>query len=68
MRFVNCGSVGKPKDGDPRGAFAVLEPTASGEVRVTDRAGGIRRRALLRARCAAAGLPGEFADKLVAAA
>jgi putative phosphoesterase len=23
--FVNCGSVGKPKDGDPRGAFAVLE-------------------------------------------
>src|SRR5918997_3223825 len=24
VRFVNCGSVGKPKDGDPRGAFAVL--------------------------------------------
>src|SRR5919201_1256324 len=24
--FVNCGSVGKPKDGDPRGAFAVVEP------------------------------------------
>ncbi|MGZ4199307.1 MAG: metallophosphoesterase family protein, partial [Thermoleophilia bacterium] len=23
--FVNCGSVGKPKDGDPRAAFAVLE-------------------------------------------
>ena len=23
--FVNCGSVGKPKDGDPRGAFAILE-------------------------------------------
>lgn len=22
--FVNCGSVGKPRDGDPRGAFAVL--------------------------------------------
>src|SRR3954471_19744628 len=22
--FVNCGSVGKPKDGDPRAAFAVL--------------------------------------------
>ena len=22
--FVNCGSVGKPKDGDPRGAFALL--------------------------------------------
>src|SRR5918997_3156890 len=26
VRFVNCGSVGKPKDGDRRGAFAVLEP------------------------------------------
>ena len=31
VRFVNCGSVGKPKDGDPRGAFAVLEE-AAGEV------------------------------------
>src|SRR4051812_34838584 len=28
--FVNCGSVGKPKDGDPRGAFAVLPPTPAG--------------------------------------
>jgi putative phosphoesterase len=28
--LVNCGSVGKPKDGDPRGAFAVLEGEASG--------------------------------------
>ena len=32
--FVNCGSVGKPKDGDPRGAFAVLD-ASSGELRVT---------------------------------
>src|ERR671936_311675 len=31
--FVNCGSVGKPKDSDPRGAFAVLDAT-SGELRV----------------------------------
>ncbi len=23
--FVNCGSVGKPKDGDARGSFALLE-------------------------------------------
>ena len=30
VRFVNCGSVGKPKDGDPRGAFAVLTATADG--------------------------------------
>ena len=28
--FVNCGSVGKPKDGDPRAAFAVLERDAPG--------------------------------------
>ena len=26
VRFVNCGSVGKPKDGDPRGAFASSTP------------------------------------------
>ena len=24
--FVNCGSVGKPKDGDPRAGFAILRP------------------------------------------
>ena len=30
MLFVNCGSVGKPKDGDPRSAFAILEPAAAG--------------------------------------
>ena len=27
--FVNCGSVGKPKDGDPRGAFAVLDASSA---------------------------------------
>ena len=27
--FVNCGSVGKPKDGDPRAGFAVLRPGES---------------------------------------
>ena len=65
VRFVNCGSVGKPKDGDPRGAFAILTPgTESVEVTiervaydataVTDE---VRR----------AGLPGEFADKLMLA-
>jgi putative phosphoesterase len=31
--FLNCGSVGKPKDGDPRGSFAVLH-TADDGVRV----------------------------------
>ena len=28
--FVNCGSVGKPKDGDPRGAFALLTADEGG--------------------------------------
>jgi putative phosphoesterase len=32
--FVNCGSVGKPKDGDPRAGFALLE-AGDGDVRVS---------------------------------
>src|SRR5271165_1313024 len=64
--FVNCGSVGKPKDGDPRGAFAVLRPAAGGvEVRIErveyDAAG-------VAEEVRKAGLPGEFADKLLTAA
>jgi putative phosphoesterase len=64
--FVNCGSVGKPKDGDPRGAFAVLEPHA-GSVAVS-----IERieydADAVAAEVRKAGLPGEFADKLLVAA
>ncbi len=64
--FVNCGSVGKPKDGDPRGAFAVLAPSA-GSVAVS-----IERIeydvAAVAAEVREAGLPGEFADKLLVAA
>ena len=41
--FVNCGSVGKPKDGDPRGGFAILEAPAD-EVTCADRALRLRRR------------------------
>ena len=64
--FVNCGSVGKPKDGDPRAAFAIL--TAGGDsVRGGDRAGCLRRRDG-RKRSRGAGLPTEFADKLLLAA
>ena len=29
--FVNCGSVGKPKDGDPRAGFAILELDEAGD-------------------------------------
>jgi putative phosphoesterase len=64
--FVNCGSVGKPKDGDPRGAFAVLTGAERG-VEVT-----IERVdydvAAVAADVRDAGLPGELADKLAAAA
>jgi putative phosphoesterase len=64
--FVNCGSVGKPKDGDPRAAFVVLEADGAGVrtriERVDYDAGAVAREV------AAAGLPPEFADKLVLAA
>jgi putative phosphoesterase len=64
--FVNCGSVGKPKDGDPRGAFAILRPAARG-VEVTIERVSYDAAAVAR-EVAAAGLPEEFAAKLVAAA
>ena len=64
--FVNCGSVGKPKDGDARGALALLGATDHGVEVTIERvaydadqvAGEVR----------AAGLPGEFADKLLVGA
>jgi putative phosphoesterase len=64
--FVNCGSVGKPKDGDPRGALAILD-TESGRLEVAIErvaydveaaADEVRR----------SGLPAEFGDKLLVAA
>jgi putative phosphoesterase len=62
VRFVNCGSVGKPKDGDPRGAFAVLTATDATIERVAYDADSVA------AEVRAAGLPDELADKLLAAA
>ena len=64
--FVNCGSVGKPKDGDPRASLAVLER------RGDDVAARIARvpydtEAVARA-VTAAGLPDEYAEKLLTAA
>jgi predicted phosphodiesterase len=60
--FVNCGSVGKPKDGDPRGAFAILTATAVTIERVVYDAQAVADEV------AKAGLPTEFADKLLTAA
>jgi diadenosine tetraphosphatase ApaH/serine/threonine PP2A family protein phosphatase len=64
--FVNCGSVGKPKDGDPRGAFAVLRPSEAGlQVRIERVSYDADA---VAAEVRQAGLPGEFADKLLIAA
>jgi putative phosphoesterase len=65
--FVNCGSVGKPKDGDPRGAFAVLELDDAGRVSATIERVAYDAEAVAR-EVAAAGLPGEYAEKLLTAA
>ena len=65
VRFVNCGSVGKPKDGDARAAFAVLELAGDRLVasiaRVPYDAEAVAREV------EAVGLPREFAAKLVTA-
>ena len=64
--FVNCGSVGKPKDGDPRAGFAILRP---GDTRLDVTIERVPYDAEAVAReVAAAGLPEEYAEKLVAAA
>ena len=62
VRFVNCGSVGKPKDGDPRAAFAVIDGDEVTIERVAYDA------AAVAAEVKAAGLPAEFAEKLLIAA
>jgi putative phosphoesterase len=64
--FVNCGSIGKPKDGDPRGAFAVLRP-AGDSVEVTIERVDYDADAVAE-QVRSVGLPGEFADKLLLAA
>ena len=65
--FVNCGSVGKPKDGDPRGAFAVLELDEQGAVRARIERVAYDAESVAR-EVAAAGLPAEYAEKLLTAA
>jgi putative phosphoesterase len=64
--FVNCGSVGKSKDGDARGAFAVLRETAEGFAVTIERVPYDAESVAVEVR--RAGLPAELADKLVLAA
>ena len=63
--FVNCGSVGKPKDGDPRAAWALLDDANGLEVSIERTA--YDAEAVAR-KVAAAGLPAEYGEKLVVAA
>ena len=65
--FVNCGAVGRPKDGDARAAFALLELNEAGEVHASIERVPYDAAAVARD-LAAAGLPNEYAAKLVAAA
>jgi putative phosphoesterase len=63
--FVNCGSVGKPKDGDPRCALAILGPVAGGvevEIRRVEYPAETVAEEMRRA-----GLPDELAGKLTEA-
>jgi putative phosphoesterase len=64
--FVNCGSVGKPKDGDPRAAFAVLRAEGDRVVARIERAD--YDAAAVARQVEQAGLPPELARKLVLAA
>jgi putative phosphoesterase len=64
--FVNCGSVGKPKDGDARGGFAVLD---EGDGHLDARIERFEYDAeYASGQVAAAGLPSEYAEKLLVAA
>jgi putative phosphoesterase len=64
--FVNCGSVGKPTDGDPRGAFAILEAAGNGVEVSIERVEYDAEAVAAQVR--EAGLPREYADKLLVAA
>ena len=65
--FVNCGSVGKPKDGDARAGFAILELDQTCRVVASIERVPYDAEAVAT-EVASAGLPGEYAEKLVAAA
>jgi putative phosphoesterase len=64
--FVNCGSVGKPKDGDPRASFAVLQLDDGEVVADIDRVD--YDLAAVAREVESAGLPPEYAEKLMLAA
>jgi putative phosphoesterase len=64
--FVNSGSVGKPKDGDPRAGWLELRAVERDVEAIMHRVPYDADAVAAQVR--AAGLPGEFADKLLLAA
>lgn len=61
MRFVNTGSVGKPKDGDPRAGWVLLTVDTEGTVRKELRRVHYDIASMATAIRAADGLPDQFA-------
>lgn len=59
--FVNVGSVGKPKDGDPRAAWALLTVPRDQPVQVAIRRVAYDVASMAAAIRAAEGLPDRFA-------
>lgn len=64
VRFINAGSVGKPKDGDPRAAWLLLELAGDGTVDATLRRVDYDAAAAASAIREADGLPDHFADDI----
>ena len=62
VHFVNTGSVGRPKDGDPRAGYCVL--TMDGDQVTTEQIRLEYDVELTCSRLLAAGLPDYFADYL----
>jgi putative phosphoesterase len=63
--FANCGSVGKPKDGDPRASFAVLRPDGDSVEVTIERVG--YDAAAVADEVRRGGLPAEYAEMLLRA-
>jgi len=64
LTFVNAGSAGKPKDGDPRACWMLLSVAQSGRVEVAYQRVPYDVTAMAAAICAADGLPDQFAFDL----
>lgn len=64
VQFVNAGSVGKPKDGDPRACWALLTVTDDGEISVEYHRVDYDIAAEAEAIRMATGLPDVYADDI----